>query len=178
MVSVLKRFPFWQLSAVSDSNSRGLVATGFSGATFKVLHNPLRQAAREVLKESSGRRNERSDFGAFLGSPNRVAGLIPTFQFSPRGESSIDNKAVPGHEGRFLGAQPEHGFGYFLHPPEPPDRMQWRELFFFILKPSASRSTISVSITAGLTALIRIPFAEYSNAATFVSPMTACFEAI
>src|ERR1043166_4443584 len=62
--------------------------------------------------------------------------------------------------------------------PSRPIGWNWTRSSFFIRNPSASRSTISVSITAGFTALMRIPCAEYSMAPTFVSPMTACFEAM
>ena len=79
---------------------------------------------------------------------------------SAGGEAAVDNQAVPCDEGRPAGTQPQNGVGHLFDPTDTPDGMQGTSSSLLEPRALVNRSTISVSITAGLTALMRIPCAD------------------
>ena len=65
----------------------------------------------------------------------------------------VTKDALPEHN-------PQNGVRHLFDPTDTPDGMQGDKLFLVEPMASVNRSTISVSITAGLTALMRTPCAE------------------
>ncbi len=96
---------------------------------------------------------------------------------SAGGKSAVDDHTVAGHKRRLIRTHPENGFGHFLDPTDAPDGMKSGKIILFHIHAIGEPIDHLGAITAGLTALMRMPCAEYSNAATFVSPMTACLDA-